>query len=87
MRRREQYITPEGITQARLKFYDELNAEGKLLVDFLAAKLEKGYKAKKYAKRGLGELGFRELAIITLERCWNGEIPVSFPVLMEVSHE
>lgn len=75
MDKRKTYVSLPGISEARLKLYDELNEQGKAFVDMLALSLEKRYSRRKTAQRGMGMLSLRELAIAVLERCWNGELP------------
>lgn len=83
MDKRQAYMTPVSITSARMKFYDELNDNGKFLVDSLAEKLKDTYLQRRKKVRGLGELGFRELAIVYLEKFWNGELPDWFVEVLD----
>jgi hypothetical protein len=67
-----------------------LNAEGELFVDYLAAKIEKKMKARAaqrptHKTPNLGEIGAREVAIALLACCWNGEIPDDFPLLVSLA--
>jgi hypothetical protein len=65
-------------------FYNELNAEGRLFVDYFAIQFERSIKYGIRRNYGLGEISARELALSMLCHYWNGELPELFPVLVEL---
>lgn len=64
--------------------YHELNAEGRLFVDYFAIQFERSIKNGIRHNYGLGEKSARELALSMLCHFWNGELPEEFPVLVKL---
>jgi hypothetical protein len=74
-----------SITDKREILYEELNEEGQLFVDGLTESILSGF-IKHRGKRNvpMGKVSARELAMSILQHCWNGKLPASFPVLVDV---
>lgn len=62
--------------------YDDLNAEGRLFVDYFAIQFERSIKNGIRRNYGMGEKSAQELALSLLAHFWNGDLPELFPVLV-----
>lgn len=83
---RNSYVPTGSSVVNRQLFYEQLNDEGRLFVDYVAYKWLAEFKQVSN-NAPLGELGARELAIALLQHCWDGQLPEMYPVLVPLAEE